>query len=74
MNAKRLDFKVEFCNTLLDLLLDLKNQGKNLVITGDYNIAHHLIDVYNPKNSQYMWVEALRQFYPRRIYQNYLIK
>ena len=52
MNAKRLDFKVEFCNTLLDLLLDLKNQGENLVITGDYNIAHHPIDVYNPKNCE----------------------
>ncbi|MBE6499488.1 MAG: exodeoxyribonuclease III [Methanobrevibacter thaueri] len=52
MNAKRLDFKVDFCNALLDQLVELKNQGENLVITGDYNIAHHPIDVYNPKNCE----------------------
>lgn len=52
MNAKRLDFKVDFCNALLDELKELKSQGKNLVITGDYNIAHHPIDVYNPKNCE----------------------
>jgi exodeoxyribonuclease-3 len=52
MNAKRLDFKVDFCDALLDELKELKGQGKNLVITGDYNIAHHPIDVYNPKNCE----------------------
>ena len=52
MNAKRLDFKVDFCNALLDELKTLKSEGKNLVITGDYNIAHHPIDVYNPKNCE----------------------
>jgi exodeoxyribonuclease-3 len=48
----RLDFKVEFCNALLKQLVELKSQGKNVVITGDYNIAHHPIDVYNPKNCE----------------------
>ena len=48
----RLDFKVKFCNELLNQLVELKNQGKNLVITGDYNIAHNPIDVYNPKNCE----------------------
>ena len=52
MNAKRLDFKVDFCNALLKQLIELKNEGKNIVITGDYNIAHHPIDVYNPKNCE----------------------
>ena len=52
MNAKRLDFKIEFCNALLKQLVELKNQGKNIVITGDYNIAHNEIDVYNPKNCE----------------------
>lgn len=52
MNAKRLDFKVDFCNALLDQLVELKSQGKNIVITGDYNIAHNPIDVYNPKNCE----------------------
>ena len=27
-------------------------EGKNVVITGDYNIAHHPIDVYNPANCE----------------------
>ena len=52
MNAKRLDFKVAFCDALLEQLVELKNQGKNIVITGDYNIAHNPIDVYNPKNCE----------------------
>ena len=52
MNAKRLDYKIDFCNALLDLLEDLKNQGQNLIITGDVNIAHNPIDVYNPANCE----------------------
>ena len=52
MNAKRLDFKVDFCKVLLEQLVELKNNGENVVITGDYNIAHHPIDVYNPKNCE----------------------
>ena len=52
MGAKRLDFKVDFCNTLLNQIVDLKNDGKNFIITGDYNIAHNPIDVYNPKNCE----------------------
>ena len=52
MGAKRLDFKVAFCDALLEQLVELKNQGKNVVITGDYNIAHNPIDVYNPKNCE----------------------
>ena len=50
--GSRLDFKVHFCNELLSQLVELKNEGKNLVITGDYNIAHNPIDVYNPKNCE----------------------
>jgi exodeoxyribonuclease-3 len=52
MEAKRLDFKVNFCEALLDIVVDLKNNGKNVVITGDYNIAHKPIDVYNPANCE----------------------
>ena len=48
----RLDFKVEFCDALLKQLVELKGAGKNVVITGDYNIAHNPIDVYNPKNCE----------------------
>lgn len=51
-NGKRLDFKVDFCNALLEELKKLKENGENIIITGDYNIAHHPIDVYNPKNCE----------------------
>ena len=68
--GSRLDFKVKFCNELLKQLVELKKEGKNLVITGDYNIAHNPIDVYNPKNcegkSGYLpeeraWLDELEQ-------------
>ena len=52
MEGKRLDYKIAFCDALLDIVVDLKNNGKNVVITGDYNIAHHPIDVYNPANCE----------------------
>ena len=52
MGAKRLDYKVDFCNALLEQVVELKNEGKNVVITGDYNIDHYPIDVYNPKNCE----------------------
>ena len=52
MNYKRFDYIIDFCNGLLDLLEDLKNQGQNLIITGDVNIAHNPIDVYNPANCE----------------------
>ncbi|RAP50185.1 MAG: exodeoxyribonuclease III [Methanosphaera sp. SHI613] len=52
MEAKRLDYKVEFCEALLEVMLELKNNGKNVVVTGDYNIAHNPIDVYSPQNCE----------------------
>ena len=54
-NEVRQKFKIdegEMLNDVIDELKELKSQGKNLVITGDYNIAHHPIDVYNPKNCE----------------------
>ena len=32
MNAKRLDFKVDFCNALIEQLIELKNEGKNAAL------------------------------------------
>ena len=52
MNAKRLDYKIDFCNALLDQIVDLKNNGGNVIITGDFNIAHNPIDVYSPENCE----------------------
>ena len=51
-DGKRLDYKIGFCDELLKQLIQLKEEGRNIVITGDYNIAHHPIDVYNPRNCE----------------------
>ena len=59
MNAKRLDFKVDFCNALLEQLVELKNAGKNIVITGDYNIYSFFnISINFDKNLSYFCIIA----------------
>lgn len=52
MQAKRLDYKIDFCEELLNIMIKLKDSGKNIVLTGDYNIAHNPIDVYSPENCE----------------------
>ncbi len=47
----RLPYKLSFCRALEEYLLGLKIEGKNLVICGDYNIAHEDIDLRNPKSN-----------------------
>lgn len=49
----KIDKKIEFCNTLTNYVLDLKDSGKSIVIAGDVNIAHEAIDLKNPdKNNK----------------------
>jgi exodeoxyribonuclease III len=45
----RLDYKLDFCNAILKLCHQLRQAGKNLILCGDYNIAHKEIDLANPK-------------------------
>ena len=49
---KRLDFRMEFEDELLDYLheLDLK---KPVIYTGDLNVAHNPIDIKNPKSNEH---------------------
>ncbi len=49
---ERLKYKMEFYDALLDYCEDLKSQGKNLIISGDYNTAHREIDLKNPKSNE----------------------
>jgi len=46
----RLDYKLNFNNTLLKYLKKLE-QKKPLIITGDYNVAHQEIDLARPKEN-----------------------
>ena len=50
--GNRLDYKLGFCDALLERCNELRSAGKNLVICGDYNIAHKEIDLKNPKTNQ----------------------
>ena len=51
-DKKRLQYKMEFYDAFLDHCEALRDQGKELVITGDVNTAHKPIDLKNPKANQ----------------------
>eukprot|EP01127_Copromyxa_protea_P019379 TRINITY_DN6265_c0_g1_i4.p1 TRINITY_DN6265_c0_g1~~TRINITY_DN6265_c0_g1_i4.p1 ORF type:complete len:354 (-),score=50.30 TRINITY_DN6265_c0_g1_i4:67-1128(-) len=40
----RLKYKMDFCTSLEKLCHDLKAQGRQVIVVGDLNIAHHPID------------------------------
>lgn len=48
----RVDFKLEFYKLLLAQCDEIHQQGKQIVITGDFNTAHSEIDLANPKSNQ----------------------
>jgi exodeoxyribonuclease III len=50
--GKRLDYKLDFCNTLLETCDSYVKQGIQIVLTGDYNIAHKRIDLKNPDRNE----------------------
>jgi exodeoxyribonuclease-3 len=50
--GKRLDYKLAFCNAILEYCQDLRSQKKNIILCGDYNIAHKSIDLKNPKQNE----------------------
>ncbi len=47
--GKRIDYKIAFCDAILALSDELVKDGQNVVICGDFNIAHKPIDLKNPK-------------------------
>jgi exodeoxyribonuclease III len=48
----RLDYKLRFNNAILDKMNELTAAGKNVVLCGDYNVAHTAIDLKNPKPNE----------------------
>jgi len=48
----RLDFKIEFNNAYLKFIQKLKKNGKPIILTGDFNVAHKEIDLENPKQNE----------------------
>lgn len=49
MSEDRLQYKLDFYDWFLDYAQGLRNEGKSLVVTGDFNTAHTEIDLKNPK-------------------------
>lgn len=47
---KRLDYKLRFNQKLLEFSQNLE-QEKNVILCGDFNVAHKEIDLKNPKNN-----------------------
>lgn len=48
----RQGIKMEFLEYMQNWVNDLKKERPNLIIMGDYNIANHEIDVYNPDRAK----------------------
>lgn len=49
MSEERLEYKLDFYDWFLTYANTLRDQGKSLIITGDFNTAHNEIDLKNPK-------------------------
>lgn len=48
---ERLPYKLSFCDAMLKKLNVFQKKGKNVVLCGDFNIAHREIDLRNPKEN-----------------------
>ncbi|MEA3457154.1 MAG: exodeoxyribonuclease III [Candidatus Thermoplasmatota archaeon] len=51
-NDERLDYKLNFYDTFLGYIDNLKAEGKNIVVCGDFNTAHKEIDLARPKANE----------------------
>jgi exodeoxyribonuclease III len=51
-NQERLDYKLDFYDTFLAYADNLKAEGKNIVVCGDFNTAHKEIDLEHPKANE----------------------
>ncbi len=52
MNDARLDYKLRFYDTCFERMEADRAGGKMVLVTGDYNTAHHEIDLANPKQNE----------------------
>ncbi|MFZ4542925.1 MAG: exodeoxyribonuclease III [Saprospiraceae bacterium] len=49
---ERQGFKMIFLQEFHDYILELKKEQNNIIIVGDYNIAHNEIDIHDPKGNK----------------------
>jgi len=48
----RLDYKLRFCDAILEHSNRLRDKGKHVILCGDFNIAHKEIDLARPKDNR----------------------
>ena len=53
-NQERLDYKLDFYDTFLAYADNLKAEGKNIIVCGDFNTAHKEIDLSRPKENEHI--------------------
>jgi len=51
-NDERLNYKLNFYDTFLGYVDNLKEEGKNIIVCGDFNTAHKEIDLAHPKANE----------------------
>ena len=51
-NQERLEYKLDFYDTFLAYADNLKAEGKNIIVCGDFNTAHKEIDLARPKENE----------------------
>jgi exodeoxyribonuclease-3 len=51
-DPERLAFKLEFYETLLEVLEEERAEGKKLLVSGDWNTAHQAVDLARPKENE----------------------
>lgn len=49
---ERLGYKLRFYDRMLEVMQAKRATGKMVIVTGDYNTAHHPIDLANPKENE----------------------
>ncbi|MCL2093384.1 MAG: exodeoxyribonuclease III [Treponema sp.] len=50
--GKRLDYKLRFCQAIMDLCKGYQKKKRHFVLSGDFNIAHRPIDLARPRENQ----------------------
>ena len=51
-NQERYNFKLKFYDFFLEYLKAYEEEYPNIAVTGDYNTAHHAIDLARPKDNE----------------------
>jgi exodeoxyribonuclease III len=50
--GRRIDYKIDFCESMQALCDELDSAGRRFVLCGDYNIAHRPIDLARPRQNE----------------------